>query len=111
MLPAGCGGTDSPEKTVGGGGASARPTATDTIRISNYLYQPESATVRVGQKVSIVNSDDTPHTLTDKAERRRFDSGTVKGGARGSVTFRKPGTYSYFCEFHATMRGSVTVAK
>jgi plastocyanin len=30
---------------------------------------------------------------------------------RGSVTFATPGTYRYYCEFHATMKGTVTVVE
>ena len=109
ILLAGCGGADSSGGSSAG--ASAEPEPTDTIRISEYLYTPQPAAVRIGQKVSVVNEDDAPHTVTDKAERRAFDSGTIKGDARGSVTFSAAGTYAYFCEFHPTMRGSVTVSK
>jgi len=109
VLLSGCGGEDASGGS--GGGASGDPKPTETIRISEYLYKPEPAAVRVGRKVSVVNEDDAPHTVTDKAERRAFDSGTIKGDARGSVTFSAAGTYSYFCEFHPTMRGSVTVSK
>lgn len=108
ILLAGCGDDDTPSASRG---MSAEAEPTETIRIHDFLYEPDRAAVRVGEKISIVNGDQAPHTITDKAERRAFDSGTIKGGVRGSVTFSEPGRYSYFCEFHPTMRGSVTVSE
>lgn len=109
ILMAGCGGDDS---SGGSSGASStEPKPTETITISDFLYKPDPATLRVGQKVAVVNEDDAPHTVTDKAEKRAFDSGTIKGEASGSVTFSEAGKFTYFCEFHPTMRGTVTVLK
>jgi len=102
---AGCG--DSAPKAAAPTTATAP--ATTSISIKKFLYSPTPATVKAGTKVSIVNADAAAHTLTDKADTRSFESGTIKGGATGSVTFSKPGTYSYFCEFHPYMKGSVTV--
>jgi len=107
MFLAGCGGDD-------GDSPSAMTTAaktTDTIAISNFLYDPDAAVVKAGEKISVPNADGAPHTLTDKASPRAFDSGTIKGRQSGSVTFDKPGTYTLFCEFHPTMAGKVTVTR
>ncbi len=58
------------------------------------------------------NADAAPHTITDAASgKKAFDSGTIKGKSTGSVTFDKPGTYSYICEFHPFMKGELTVRK
>lgn len=83
--------------------------ATTAIRISNYLYSPDPSVVKAGTKVSISNADDAPHTVTDKGAGRTFDSGTISGKRTRTVTFTEPGTYAYFCEFHPTMAGRVTV--
>jgi plastocyanin len=103
---AGCGGAETSSTAP----ANAA-TTTDTIAIKDFAYSPTPATVRAGMTVSVTNDDRAPHTLTDRASARAFDSGTVKGGATGSVTFVKPGTYTYFCEFHPYMKGSVSVAR
>lgn len=97
---AGCG--DASEKQ----GSAA---VTDTIAIEEFKYSPTPATVKAGQKVRVVNADDAPHTLTDRARERAFDSGTIKGDESGAVTFDKAGTFDYFCEFHPYMKGKVTV--
>lgn len=109
-LLAGCGGDDG-DKKAGTSGSPAKATATTKIKISNFLYQPNPSVVKAGTKVSVTNADDAPHTLTDKGAPRSFDSGTVKGGEDGTVTFSKPGTYAYFCEFHPTMAGKITVTE
>jgi len=107
-LLAGCGGDDTTSK-AGTAAAPAAAVATDTITIKDFLYDPDPVTVKAGQKITIVNEDSAPHTVTEKGSSPAFDSDTVKGGASGSVTFEKPGTYEYYCVFHATMNGSVTV--
>jgi plastocyanin len=100
---AGCGGDDP---------ATAPAAApTDSIRIADFLYEPDPATVRVGRKITISNADDAPHTVTEKGDAPSFDSDTIKGKASGSVTFKTPGTYSYYCQFHPTMKGTVTVVR
>jgi hypothetical protein len=39
-----------------------------------------------------------------------FDSGAVQPGQSYSFTFDKPGTYTYHCEIHPDMTGTVTVS-
>ncbi len=99
---AGCGGDDD---------AAAPPPAasTDTIRIAEFLYDPDPATVKAGTRVTVTNADSAPHTLTEEGGSPSFDSDTIKGKATGSVTFETPGTFTYYCEFHPTMKGKVTV--
>ncbi len=105
----GCGGGEGGE---GGGGESATSQPrTKAIRIEDFLYKPSPAVVRAGTRVSIENADGAPHTLTDRGAQRRFDSGTIRGGTAGAVTVATPGTYTYFCEFHPTMRGELRVAE
>jgi plastocyanin len=91
-----------------GGGDAA---TTGAIAIRGFAYSPASATVKVGRTVSVRNRDDAPHTLTDRGADRAFDSGTIRGGRTGAVTFERPGTYAYFCELHPFMKGTVTVVR
>jgi plastocyanin len=106
-LLAGCGGGDT--KGAATTTAPRATGATHTIRIVDFVYQPDPATVKAGRRITISNADRAPHTVTQKGASPTFDSGTVEGGKRGSVTFAKPGTYEYFCQFHPTMKGTVTV--
>lgn len=98
---AGCGGEDKP--------AAPAATTTDTIRIADFLYTPDPSTVKAGVKITVTNADTAPHTLTQAGGSPTFDSDTIKGKASGSVTFKTPGTFTYYCQFHPTMKGTVTV--
>lgn len=99
---AGCGSSDEKAPSAA---------STDTIRIAQFEFAPDPATVKVGRKVTITNADSAPHTLTEEGGSPAFDSGTIRGKARGSVTFKKAGTFHYYCQFHATMKGTVTVVE
>jgi len=105
---AGCGGGDD---TGGGQGTGAPAPASDSIRIAEFLFEPDPVTVKAGTPIAISNADSAPHTLTQEGQSPTFDSGTIKGGARGSVTFSKAGRFAYLCLFHPTMKGSVTVTE
>jgi len=40
---------------------------------------------------------------------RLVDTGTLSQGATAKVKFAKPDTYTYYCSFHAFMKGKVKV--
>ena len=101
---AGCGGDDDEP-------APPAAASTDTIRIAQFLYDPDPATVKAGRKIAVANADSAPHTLTEQGGSPSFDSDTIKGKATGSVTFKTPGAFTYYCEFHPTMKGTVTVVE
>ena len=86
------------------GGAAV---ATDTIDISDFKYNPEAVTVKAGTEVTWTNSDEAPHTAT--ADDSSFDTGTLDLDDKGTATFDEPGTYSYYCRFHAFMKATVEV--
>jgi plastocyanin len=55
-----------------------------------------------------VNADaNVPHTATSDDEV--FDSGTLNEGDEFSFTFDEAGTFSYFCQVHPTMQGTIVV--
>jgi len=78
-----------------------------SVSISNYAFQPATITVALGSKVSFTNHDQTAHTAT--SIKTAFDTGTVQPGASATVTLKKPGTYGYYCQFHAFMHGTIVV--
>lgn len=110
-LLAGCGDDDTAAtKTTTAAAAGAGRPAT-TIGIEDFTFVPASPTVKVGQRISVVNGDAAPHTLTEqpRAGAPLFDTGNVLGMGRGSFTASKPGTYAFYCELHAFMKGELTV--
>ena len=110
-LLAGCGDDDSGGPAMSTKTTTAAAERTDTIRIADFKYDPSPASARAGQRITIPNADAAPHTLTDAASARAFDSGTIKGKTSGSITFATAGTYSYVCEFHPFMKGEITVTR
>jgi plastocyanin len=79
------------------------------ITIDNFSYNPAKLTVPVGTKVTWINQDDVPHTVTSSAKPRRFNSGTLDTEDRFSYVFTTPGTYKYFCAVHPHMTAQVIV--
>jgi plastocyanin len=81
-----------------------------TVPISGYAFHPAKLVVAPGTQVTFANHDQTAHTATATgSDASGFDSGTIKPGASATVTFRKAGTYTYICQFHAFMHGTVVV--
>lgn len=77
------------------------------VSIVNFAFNPATLTVRVGDTVTFVNKDDETHTAT--ATGGDFDSGRLDQNASFSYTFTKPGTYSYYCRIHTSMKGTIVV--
>lgn len=101
---------------MSGEGDAATPAAsgasdevgTHEVVIANFAYSPAELTVKVGESVTFTNQDPTPHTATAK-DRDVLQTGTLDQGESVTITFDKPGTYEYFCEFHPDMKGVIIV--
>jgi plastocyanin len=88
--------------------AGGSPAASSqSVTIQNLSFQPNALTVPVGTTVTWTNNDSTQHTVT--ADDGSFDSGVLQQGATFSQTFTTAGTFSYHCNIHSTMRGTITV--
>jgi plastocyanin len=86
------------------------PTAPPTqVVIDNFTYAPASLTVAVGTKVTWVNHDDVPHTVTSPSKPRILDSPTLDTDDQYSFEFKTAGTYDYFCAVHPKMTGQIIV--
>jgi plastocyanin len=89
--------------------AAVAATSGLTIDIKNYAFVPASTSVAVGTKVTWVNEDSVPHTVTTTSGPASFDSGQVAPGASYSAIFETAGTYSYYCADHPNMKATITV--
>ena len=108
----GSGSAPSTSTSSGAGGSSAggsSATKTDSITISNFMFSPMHATVAPGATVTVTNKDSVTHTLT--ASNGAFNTGDIGGGQSKTFTApMKPGTYSYICNIHQYMMGTIVVS-
>ena len=100
----------SPPSGGGGGGSTTIKVEFDPNNQGKYVPDPD--TVKVGAAVTWQFNDDqsAPHTVT--ADDNSFDSSAKVTGNKGdkfSFTFTKAGTYPYHCNYHANMKGTITV--
>jgi predicted lipoprotein with Yx(FWY)xxD motif len=77
-------------------------------------YSPAMVTVVRGVNASVTwtNNDTTTHTVTSMsvpAGAQSFASGNLNSGATFTFAFTVPGTYTYHCDIHAWMTGTIVV--
>ena len=72
-----------------------------------YAFAPTRIRVKVGDKVTWTNKGKTPHTATSKDGS--WTTGEVQPGQTGTVTFNKPGEYTYIDKDHPWSIGQVIV--
>ncbi|HEV7771039.1 MAG TPA: cupredoxin family copper-binding protein [Solirubrobacterales bacterium] len=124
---AACGSDDSGSETTGGGGTTAGETAAPNeatgeetapsgeavrsakVEIVDFEFEPATVTIQAGGKVTWLNQDAEEHTAT--LDDGSFSTGDLAEGKLKSESFKTPGTYSYFCEIHPDMKGTVEVVE
>ncbi|MDB5065562.1 MAG: biphenyl 2,3-dioxygenase [Chloroflexi bacterium] len=109
LLATACGPPGAPSTTSGSGSSSANGGSPATVSVRNLAFTPAAVTVAAGGRVVWRFQDgDVPHTVTADANSfgsapNGLTSGTFEHG------FGRAGTYDYHCDFHPTMKGTVTV--
>ena len=91
--------------TVFSTGAAAA--ATHTVLIADMKFSPELLTVKRGDTIVWVNKDFFPHNA--RAQDRSFESPDLGTNKSWRHVATKPGTFSYVCTLHPTMKARVTV--
>jgi plastocyanin len=108
----GGGGGGGDEGAKGGGEtnavASSCPDGAVVIHMKNIKFDPDTATVKVGQKVCWINDDDVEHDA-DAQEGADFKSELYGKGKTFTATVSKAGTVQYVCTVHPTMTGTLEV--
>jgi plastocyanin len=77
------------------------------VVVENVQFSPRGLTVKSGERITWVNKDLFPHTAT--ADAKVFDSNAIAPNAAWTWVAGKPGTYTYACTFHPTMKATITV--
>ena len=87
--------------------SSAAPPDSTRIVIKDFMFTPNSLTVKAGSTVTWVNKDDEPHSVV--SDTGLFRSGAVDTNETSSFKFDKPGTYPYHCALHPRMVATIIV--
>lgn len=114
LVLAACGGSSKPAAEGSPAQGSPAPAATSggssgVLRIQGFGYHPSPLIVTPGQTVTITNLDSSAHTVTsDKAGAFKVDD--ISAGKPFTFTAPSaPGTYTFFCEYHSSMHGTLIV--
>jgi plastocyanin len=93
--------------TAGGGSATTAGGGEERVEIADLAFNPDTLTVPLGSTVTWENTDSLAHTSNSDDEV--WESGTLDSGDEYSFTFDEAGTFTYFCEIHPSMTGSIVV--
>src|SRR5438105_11944070 len=80
------------------------------IEIKDFAFNPQTLTVKSGDKVTWINRDEEPHTIVS-VEKQFKKSTALDTDQEFTITAGAPGTYSYFCSVHPKMTGTIVVEK
>jgi plastocyanin len=105
----------------------------DVSLTSARRFEPSRLVVKVGDKVTFANNSSEAHTVTayedqipegadyfasggatsESAARDNVGDGLLTEGQKFEVSFKKPGTYHYFCIPHEQqgMKGTIVVQR
>ena len=80
------------------------------IQIKDFAFNPQTLTVKSGDKITWINRDEEPHTVVS-VEKQFNKSSALDTDQEFTITAGAPGTYTYFCSVHPKMTGTIVVEK
>ena len=80
------------------------------IEIKDFAFNPQTITVKSGEKITWINRDEEPHTIVS-VEKQFKKSTALDTDQEFTITAGAPGTYTYFCSVHPKMTGTIVVEK
>jgi plastocyanin len=86
---------------------SAAFATSQSVVIQNFTFQPQTATINVGESITWLNTDGLNHTAT--SDSGMFDTGAIPASGNRTVSFSTAGSYAYHCSIHTTMHGTIVV--
>jgi plastocyanin len=99
----------TPPAATAAAGGTAAATSGSTITIKNFAFG-SPLTVKPGEKITVVNDDSAPHTVTSD-DGTSFNAPADANGGTGTFTApTKAGTYPYHCTVHPYMHGTLIVS-
>jgi plastocyanin len=104
----GCTSSQSPQTTTPTTQAPAG--GSNSIAIKNFAFNPATLTIKTGTTVTWMNQDGAVHQIASEAGTPvAFTSDSLANGASYQFTFTQPGTYTYHCTVHPSMKGTIIV--
>src|SRR5436305_15235754 len=88
----------------------ATSTKQNKIEIKDFAFNPQTITVKSGDKITWINRDEEPHTVVSVGKKFQRSSG-LDTDQEFSIIAGAPGTYEYFCSVHPKMTGTIVVKK
>jgi len=85
-------------------------TKQNKIEIKDFAFNPQTLTVKSGEKITWINRDEEPHTVVS-VEKQFKKSMALDTDQEFTITTGAPGTYTYFCSVHPKMTGTIVVVK
>ena len=80
------------------------------IEIKDFAFNPQTITVKSGDKITWINRDEEPHTVVSVGKKFQRSS-ALDTDQEFSIIAGAPGTYEYFCSVHPKMTGTIVVKK
>src|SRR5215831_17500467 len=80
------------------------------IEIKDFTFNPQTITVKSGEKITWINKDEEPHTIVS-VEKQFKKSSALDTDQEFTITAGAPGTYTYYCSVHPKMTGTIVVTQ
>ncbi len=80
------------------------------IEIKDFAFNPQTITVKSGDKITWINRDEEPHTIVS-VEKQFKKSSALDTDQEFTITAGAPGTYTYYCSVHPKMTGTIVIEK
>src|SRR5262245_59022418 len=107
-----CGGYNSPSSPSSN--PTPAPVGSTTVNIASgastqttTAFGQNPLTIPVGTTISWLNGDNTAHTAA--ADGSQWSSGNIAPGGRFNFTFASTGRFTYRCQIHPNMVGTIVV--
>ena len=97
----------APSAVSGAAGCATSDEPGVPVGIKEFLFDPNTVEIAVGETVTFTNEDTAPHSAV-LDDRSCSTKNLLKARSEGLV-FNAPGTYPYFCGLHPEMKGTIKV--
>ncbi|MFZ2049110.1 MAG: cupredoxin domain-containing protein [Minisyncoccia bacterium] len=90
--------------------ASAQVPKTVQVEIKNMSFIPSTIKINPGDTIMWTNNDETAHSIVFD-DKNLMKSKTLQKGDTFGFAYATPGTLTYHCGIHSSMKGSIVVSK